>query len=1353
MKKRSAVIVLCSVFCVLCSSLALAESAYPQIDISGFKKWENKKVEIDPANNYFAGLTQLGGFYPTFSGGPWQERLQLRILGQLSEDLSVTYDLEQQPETPEKFDVKVKYYNNELTFGDLTANFSGNEFVSTSKYLNGVMLTAKDTWYDIVTVPSAKLKSQTQALTSQKGNNSKGPYNLGHGSIVEGTEQVQMNGLTLTKNVDYTVDYFEGKITFNRILNSTDEFKYSYEYTNVLDLFFPSLSKRDFFGFQSRFTIDPEKFGQPAPKEEPVITMARDVFPSAGSVEPEVQEEEASGRYRLRFAPLVKFSEVLTFMGTQLKKNEDYIIRYDTGELKLLTRFMPSSEEALSVESRYYVTSQEVEMIPGIGSRGPYRTRNKRLVPESERLEVDSKLFVRDLDYTINYETGEILFGVVLGPTSQIKANYRYNAMAFPPSTPSKFPKELKLGATYLKESAKKGGGSPTASVIESATGSSLISNNYLLNLKNRPVLPTSEANLTVLLKQGGISRPLTQEVDFTIPTTDVDPVTGFIRVTPPVSLGYITDRNDPTDGYGTGTLYFYNNILSLEASDEVTVTYTYKKSIVGKYSGVGDGSRGPYYLRNIRQIVPGSETLQVWDQGSSVITTYTRNGSFESNAGDTGYAINYNADSPALTFNKELAPAKNFQLIYQYVAPQSTGSDDISQVAYGFDGSFKIGDAFKVDSSYARSETDQVYTSVTTAEPPIIGNGTKNYQLHSPATIIDASEQLYVNNQLLNRDIDYFISYTAPGAFNFYYITPATQDVISVQYNYQSSEGPISQTKVKSDSAFRLGAETRLFGDIFTAGGSTKKIGFDFSPLGGTAIGVGSEYDEYNLSFKPPVQSFFTNYSYKVNKNPLGSSRQTFTYSYDNSLSTGINPGGLAQFNVDYRTLATIDDPLAAGALHNNDNQQESYAISLVPAAWSRGVLGYSQKYDYRKTTSKTDVIDRGANKSTQNIDYYHASGNLKFTDRIGAGYDFQYNEPLTLGSDEAKTAHNRILDNAYNLNLDLTMLFLQKWTARVSLLNHDELKLVPIPEAAVSTKNETYHMDVTPFSMLAGSLDHNRQERTAYTAGQENPMSERTAAGTRLSPFSWFSVGGNYSRSLTIPETGALNKTTGRSKAGDIDFTPISFNALKLNSRFATSDTLQTAPSGSEMVSTQTNTLSQNYTLNVNIIPILPITCGLNVESYKNYNSSLTSPVSTETENQTVTANTTLTIPMLPQLSLNGDYNQKITKNLKTGDSRPKTMTNTRASYQVFSWGTLNYEIADEINKGEVQSGSVVDLDLKKTTTTISLNITIPVDNPVLSNFNVLASLKQVDYINNQNHGDDFKAKLISFEGTMNF
>jgi hypothetical protein len=1342
----------------LSGTLLLADQpsqTYPQIDISGFKKWEHKEVSVSPNSNYFTGLTQLGGYSPLASGGPWQERLQLRIVGQLSENLSVSYDLDQQPETPEKFDVKVKYYNNELTFGDINATFSGNEFVSTTKSLNGVMLTAKDTWYDIVAVPSAKEQSQTLSLTSQNGNNSRGPYNLGHGSIVEGSEQIQLNGVTLARNTDYTIDYFDGKVTFNRMLNQTDEFKYSFEYTNVLDLFFPTLSNRDFFGFQSRFTIDPEQFGKPAPKEEPVVVSARDLFPSVASQEGEAPEEEASGQYRLKHVPLINFSEALTFMGTQLKKNDDYIVRYDTGEIKLLTRFLPSSEEALTVAYKYFATSQETSAIQGIGSYGPYRTPHANLVPESERIEVDGKLLVRDLDYKIKYPSGELMFGVVVGPTSQIRINYKYNVTALPPAAASKYPKELKLGVTYLKESAKKSAGAPTAVAIDAFTGQNVITSNFILNLKNRPILNTSEATLAVVLRQGGTSRQLTPEVDYTVPTVEVDPSTGKYIVIPNVPLAYITDRTDPSNGYYTGTIYLLNQ--SLGASDEIDVSYSYQKNVIGTYNGTGNGSRGPYFLRNIRQVVPGSETVQVWDQGSSVITTYTRNPSFDATAGDNGYSLNYNSTTPSITFNNSLGTTKNFQIIYQYVPAVSSNSGNISQVAYGFDGSFKIGDIFHIDSSYAKSETDQVFVSEPTSEPIAVIPGAKNYVLHSPANITEGSEKITVNNQLLNRDTDYSITYTAPGQFSFFYITPTSQDAIVVNYSFQSTSGVSAETKTKTDTAFRLGAGTKLFGDTLAINGTTKRIGFDFSPLGGTAIGVGSSYDEYNVGFNPGFQSFSSNYSYKYNQNPIGTSRQSFLRTYDNSLNTSINPRGLAKIDFGYRSFFSLDDPLSPGALHTSDNLQTSYTGSITPADWQKGILTLSQKYDIGKTNSSNHVVNvNDPNRSSQVIDYYHASSNLKITDRTSLGYDFQYNEPISYGSQEGRqTAHTRAVDNSYNASVDLTTLFLQKWTARASFLNHTDYVFLPTPETTTYTNNETYHTDITPFSILTGSLDHNRQERTSYVVGGANPLSLRTSGTTRLTPFPWLSAGLNASKSENIPETGAINQTTDRTIGWDADYTPLSVPVLRLNSHFVSGEERQTAPSGTTPVKTQTNTFSQTYTANLTLIPILPLNFSYNQEDYKNHNDSITAPVTTETSNNTLTASTSLTIPRLPQLSLSGDYTQKITQDKLAGASRPKYLTNGKASYQVYTWGTVVYEYSDEINKGEVQAGSIADLDYEKTTQAISLNITIPVDNPVLKNFVVIASLKQVDYKNNKNTAgtDDFKANLLSFEGTMNF
>ena len=79
--------------------------------------------------------------------------------------------------------------------------------------------------------------------------------------------------------------------------------------------------------------------------------------------------------------------------------------------------------------------------------------------------------------------------------------------------------------------------------------------------------------------------------------------------------------------------------------------------------------------------------------------------------------------------------------------------------------------------------------------------------------------------------------------------------------------------------------------------------------------------------------------------------------------------------------------------------------------------------------------------------------------------------------------------------------------------------------------------------------------------------------------------------------------------------------------------------------------------------------------------------------------------------------------------------------------------YNLQDEINHGEVQAGAFSDLDLKKVTQTLSLNFTVPQDNPILSSIVFVASVKKVDYKNLLNSSDDFNAQLITFEGTLNF
>ncbi|NBV84257.1 hypothetical protein EBR57_09095, partial [bacterium] len=56
-------------------------------------------------------------------------RFRFNIDGKLADDLSVHYDIEQEPDFPGKYDVGVKYQKQELTFFHLDAEFQNGEFI------------------------------------------------------------------------------------------------------------------------------------------------------------------------------------------------------------------------------------------------------------------------------------------------------------------------------------------------------------------------------------------------------------------------------------------------------------------------------------------------------------------------------------------------------------------------------------------------------------------------------------------------------------------------------------------------------------------------------------------------------------------------------------------------------------------------------------------------------------------------------------------------------------------------------------------------------------------------------------------------------------------------------------------------------------------------------------------------------------------------------------------------------------------------------------------------------------------------------------------------------------------------
>lgn len=1465
------------------------EIRYPHIEVTGFKQYTYSSINVDEIQNLFQAQAMLGGYY---AGGPWQEKLKLRIIGQLTEKLSVSYDLEQEPDMPDIFDVKVTYDKTELSFGDFQVSFGENEFVSTSKYLNGVMITSKDNWYDLLLVPSSKLKSETQSLVSQRGNNSK-TYNLGHGSIIEGSERVELNNVLLERGTGYTIDYFSGKITFSRILSADDEFKYSYEFTNLIDIFFPTVSKRDFVGLQTSITVNPALLGMPVQKTERSIKENIEVFPTrlevpsalpsvetavpsrikigtsevpsaynlyinnitaltfheiSGEAPPDQRlnsikqsldsilgpgiitaeiniaivsgseesiitaggkpivlvteseakysnlsvtdlaakwkegiikglaatpeavapaatheaefkepEWESTGNYKLSKTPVIPNSEKITFAGSQLKALEDYLINYQDGSITLLRPNLPTITEPMVVEYKYVDVAEESETLPGSG-KGPYILSYKDIIEESESVYVNKIPYIRELDYKIDYSLGKIMFFADIPQTANIIVKYKHLVTTTPPPPPGPVtPRTLKVGVSYLKESGQRGGTPPSVSVTETKSGKDIMSNNNTIYLGFRPVTSTKE----VEVRKNDILQ--VYGTDYVFPT--VDATSGKVKVVPPARLAYITDPADISDGLKTGTIVFLG---PLSSTDEVVVSYDYNKWSSDRYTGSGVSSTLTYYLGGFRNLVPGTEIVQIWRKNdpNPTIKQLIRNSSIE--VFDGHYSFNY-SDPPSITFNNDPIIVDgetfylndiNFTVIHKFVAQTSASQKPISHDVIGTDFNLQVGDYMNLNGSFARSKTDQVYTTVSTNETFKGNSSSKIFNMQSPAQIIDGSEQVFLNGQKLNRDDQYSFLYDSNssgkyGVLTFYLITPTTADVISVDYNYQSTAGTVTTVTEKQGSAYKFGGDIRPLPNMEFAA-DYKKVDTDFSPMGGTSIPLGSDFSHAYTKITP-FPSFWSSLWFSgdiiesntpINNNFPGK----FLRAQDRNLATGFDALGLAQVNFNMREYDTMDDLLTkASKIHNNDYKSLAYSLSLAPRSLGFGEFSFTNKDDASKTLSYTDIEDKVLPQDSI-TDYYHTNNAFQLTKRVNWTLDYQVNDPSTISYEAGSRSRGKTIlrnetdDLSSNFNLDLTFPMVKKLYTYLNTIGHNEYDF--ILGTSKSTVNETYHADFMPIDQVTTSLDHNRQETPTITTAFGNPKTERSSATIGITPYSMTSLGWSGSIDDSLQENGI--RTSGNANSYSINHTPISTSNYKLTTGYNLSTSLRNAPVGSAEVETDTRDFNQSYNLTISPTDKWSITTGFGQDDYTNKNDAPVSRVDTVSQSQTTSLGTSY--KATTDLDLSGNYSVKVTRT--PDQSAHKANIDGHAVYKVFTYGTLNYDWSQEENGGEILGGSFVDQDFTKIIQSLSLNVVMPQNEQLLlSSIVVRAAIKWANLMDRNNPVNNFQATMLSFDGTFNF
>jgi hypothetical protein len=240
----------------------IAHAGYPQIGVSGYKKWIYNDVNVQPQANYFSYVSS-GEVFNRSAGVPWSEPLRLQFSGQLNEDLNLGYRIEQYPKEEDRQNFRINYKKYTLGIGNINI-FSDKTLIATD-FINGAVLEGefgnlKYKYLPLGNFPKLTLSGPFRDYKQYLSPKYFGPKNqtnyvqndsylellgveAGRSDVKTESVQVTLGGKTLFKDFDYFIDtefglflfpsafkvYKTGLITFESLAGERVEIPFNLE--------------------------------------------------------------------------------------------------------------------------------------------------------------------------------------------------------------------------------------------------------------------------------------------------------------------------------------------------------------------------------------------------------------------------------------------------------------------------------------------------------------------------------------------------------------------------------------------------------------------------------------------------------------------------------------------------------------------------------------------------------------------------------------------------------------------------------------------------------------------------------------------------------------------------------------------------------------------------------------------------------------------------------------------------------------------------------------------------------------------------------------------------------------------
>ncbi|MDA1353342.1 MAG: hypothetical protein O3A01_02575 [bacterium] len=691
--------------------------------------------------------------------------------GKLDDDLTIFYDIEKEPDFPGKYNLKIQKGNHELQFGDFESQFGAGEFIDVKKSLEGAKVESRNlSWNG--KIATGKTKSEPQKL--QTFGNGGRIYNLGKQYILEGSVTVYINNSKQTENTDFTINYFEGTVTFTKPITKVDFIKIIYEFTNPIQDFIPSLSRKSFTGAQ--FFYEPneffftEKFITGTADEE-LITTHNPI-------------KNGTHRFFLTHPHVVLGSETVYLNNERLTHKSDYFLKHRSGGITL-QNLSVGPNDSLRVIYKYVKTKPIEEIQSGQNSQGPYYLGHKNIAPDSVVIKINGKPAQETVDYTIDYDEGKLYFNYKVQRVDTIEIEYTALLSVIVKHQPEESP--LRVGITYLDESS-----SLRDDVVVERAGEtpSLGDDNRTISTDFFPIEQSRPVVVTV------------SDVIVEVPSANID---------------------------------YYRGIITLDApapnADSIKLDYFYRKSFTAEAQFKTQAGRNTY---TVLEIDPPKLPIRF----DGVSRVQMPDGTDLLEGAQRDYTVDYLDDGQDFVLTiitnqlesqlTSIPVDQTLKITYKFTPDSDLSQGKSQQQMFDLILDYEVNEKWKINTEYAYSYFDFSKNKKETSERILVSSSTvdQEYTLANKPVVID-TETIFLNGFPLSRDKDYFINYEQ-GTVRFRNLTLSSSDEVTIKYDYFENDKPDAQAA----NAYKVGTSYKVRDNV-TIHSSAKFIEPNFRSIG----------------------------------------------------------------------------------------------------------------------------------------------------------------------------------------------------------------------------------------------------------------------------------------------------------------------------------------------------------------------------------------------------------------------------------------------------------------------------------------------------------------------------------------